>query len=88
MVSESARAFTIPFIPTWRVVDDYHSRMRPGAERAGVIGIDRIPLMTRHSDGFRQHAFVHIGLVHSSLLEFNDVMRLAEHLIQNSGEVQ
>ena len=58
VVGESAGAFTIPFIPTRRVVDDNHARVWAGAERPGDIGIDRIAFVALHGNGFGEHAVI------------------------------
>src|SRR5918996_2654980 len=68
VMGEPARAFTIPFVPSRRVVNNHHSRMASLSERARVIGIDGVSLMSLDVYRFRRHAFVHIGLIHATSL--------------------
>jgi hypothetical protein len=41
-----------------------HAWERPGTERSGHVGVDAIPVVARHDNGFGQQPFIHVGLVH------------------------
>src|SRR6266508_2878869 len=64
VMGELARGLAVPFIPAGHVVDHDHAGKRPRAKRTREIGIDEIALKPRDGDGFHEHAFVHVGLIH------------------------
>jgi hypothetical protein len=46
------------------VVDDDHAGVWTATERPGDIRIDRIAFVALHADGFSNHAFILVGLIH------------------------
>src|SRR5437763_11188615 len=66
VMGKFAGGLAVPLIPAGHVVDHDHARKRPWAKRTRKIGIDEIALKPRDGDGFREHAFVHVGLIHGS----------------------
>ena len=59
-----ARGLAVPLIPAGHVVDHDDGGKRPGSKGTRKIGIDEIALEAGDGDGFREHAFVHTGLIH------------------------
>ena len=65
VVRELPRGFTIPFIPARQVMDYNHSWIGPGAQGLGQVGVNHIAVGAANDDGFRQHAFILVCLVHT-----------------------
>src|SRR5512147_3010889 len=64
VMGELAGDLAVPLIPAGHMVDHDDARKRPWTKWTREIGIDEIALKPRDGDGFREHAFVRVGLIH------------------------
>src|SRR5687767_5997580 len=64
VMGEFARGLAVPLVPAGHVVDHHDAGKRSGANWTRTIGIDQIILKPWDGDSFREHAFVHVGLIH------------------------
>jgi hypothetical protein len=64
MVGELPRGLSIPFVPPGQVVHQDDAREGPRPQGTGKVGIDGVLMQPVQGHRFRQHAFVHVRVVH------------------------
>ena len=64
VVRKLPRGFTVPLIPARQVMDQDHPWIGPGAQGPGAVGVNEIAVGAANDDGFRQHTFILVRLVH------------------------